>query len=800
MEAVNDGVLPWIMVAGSRFSFEIGAIILLLTLMLCVFALFLLIRRIAGIVAEKTEIRRAAAALAAGELLPSERKRRIGLVKKRVGGLRLKLVTATMVLVLLVNVLASIPVFIFMLQTQTQTLVRGLWDRSSVMLEGLVSSVGIHLYHGNIDNTSRLLSQVVAIPEAMFITITGYNPETLVFDDQVWASNDPNILGKIDTPVLVRGYSRMNDALSPYFRAMREELNSLARERVGGYPENIIAISQQIMELTELLRYSDSPEIVEHLKERQSTLYIHERRVSETLARVTTGIRSIPEYTLDNMRENPRFLFYKPVMLRLGAEDAFFWGLVRLEVSVRSILDEIEAEQNFLLWINLLIALAAQLIGAIGSLLLSNYILKPIGKLVTHVETIRDTHDKTKLIGQDIELNAKDELAILGSSINDMTRSLVKAALAASELSIAKEFQKKFIPLALDAQGGKLTSGFEETAYLNIFSYYEGAKDVSGDYFDYQDLDGRYYAIIKCDVAGKGVPASFIMIQVATMFLNYCKQWQPTEKGMHIEVLVYQINEFIENLSFEDRFVAFTFCLYDSLTGAARFCNAGDNIIHLYDASQKKFKSLFLPETPAAGVLPNVMVVSKGGYRVQTITLDHGDMLLLFTDGIDESKRKFRNAEFEEIICADGSNGTPHENHIVGQWVEEFGHDRVRGIVNAVMNKQIYTLHKWHNGEGDDKDLQFDFRTSRGTVEEVIMALISVEKMFRCYYDPIATKEDKVLVDKIVDAFLKKHFLQYRNYCSFTSENPAKPAYMYYTHVMEDEQYDDLTILGLKRK
>jgi hypothetical protein len=80
------------------------------------------------------------------------------------------------------------------------------------------------------------------------------------------------------------------------------------------------------------------------------------------------------------------------------------------------------------------------------------------------------------------------------------------------------------------------------------------------------------------------------------------------------------------------------------------------------------------------------------------------------------------------------------------------------------------------------------------------MALISVEKMFRCYYDPRATEENQVFVEKSVDAFLKKHFLQYRNYCSFTREDPVNSAYMYYTHVMEDEQYDDLTILGLKRK
>ena len=443
--------------------------------------------------------------------------------------------------------------------------------------------------------------------------------------------------------------------------------------------------------------------------------------------------------------------------------------------------------------------LAAEAAGVIGAILLSNSIINPVKQLTKHVESIMDTDDLASLGGVEVKIKTRDELAILGDTINDMTHGLVKSALASSELSIGKEFQKKFLPLELDNHGNHLSTGFEETRHFSLFGYYEGAKDVSGDYFDYLDLDGRYYAIIKCDVAGKGVPASFLMIQVATMFLNYFKYWEPDEKGMHIENLGYQINEFIETLAFKDRFAAFTFCLYDSHTGTARFCNAGDNIVHYYDASEKRLKSITLPETPAAGALSNFMVESKGGYKVQTVTLDHGDIFLLYTDGIEESRRKFRNAKFEEIQCAAAPEHIPHGNHSGGEWVEELGYDRIKGIVDAVMNKRTFTLHKWHNGEGE-KDLSFDFTTSKESVRDVIVALVSVEKMFRCYYDPRATADDRILVDRVVDTFLKEHFLQYRDYCSFSEENPVNPAYMYYTHVMEDVQDDDLTIIGIRRK
>jgi hypothetical protein len=539
------------------------------------------------------------------------------------------------------------------------------------------------------------------------------------------------------------------------------------------------------------------------LEETQTIIKVFEARIAEALSKTNGGIRSEPEYPLDridDITQNRRYIFYKPIIFHYAPHYDFFWGLVRLEVSIDSILNDIAAEQMALKKVIILFALLAQIIGAVGAFILSNFIIKPIRQLVEHVEIIRDTEDKSKLIGMEIKLKSRDELSVLGDTINEMTLGLIKAAMAASDLLVGKEIQKKFIPLDLDSEGNKLSSGFEETKYIKLYCYYEGAKGVSGDYFDYQDLDGRYYAIIKCDVAGKGIPASFIMIQVATMFLNFFRRWKPDEKGMRIEDLVYEINDFIESLAFADRFAAFTLCLFDSHTGVVRFCNAGDNIVNLYDMSEKRFKTLTLPETPAAGVLPNTEVESKGGYRVQTITLDHGDILLLYTDGIEEAKRKFRNSNFQEIICTEGEIDKPHKNHVSGQAGEELGSDRVEEIVNAVMNRQVYTLHKWHDPEGDDKDLLFDFRKSQRSVEEVIMAMVAVEKMFRCYYTPNATEDDKVEVDKTLDAFLKKHFLQYRNYCSFAKENPNNSSHLYYTNVMEDEQYDDLSIMGVLRK
>jgi serine phosphatase RsbU (regulator of sigma subunit) len=788
----------WTPRAERSFVFESGLIIVAVLLVLCATGLIVSIRGIGSAIAEGAAVKTEALALITGDFMPEEKKKRVVGIRRRGISLRFKLASFTIVLVLMVVVMVSAPLYYMMTRTQRETLLQGLSDRSTVLLEGLASGARAYLPSGNALELGFLPAQTAAIPEARYVTITGFGTGSTIFNDHVWASNDPDILSKIDTAEFQPGVSRLQDILSPRLTGISSELNERARAEVGELSRNIGELTREAL----IISTRTDRESQQRLNDIQVTTRSLETRLTGGLAEIARQIGSEPEFSTEYISrdESRTYIFFKPVMYRQGSDDNYFRGLIRLEVTIDSILAEIASRQWSLLRIILIVALAAIAIGTIGALILSGLIIQPIRKLVTHVERIRDTDDKAKLEGVDIHISTHDEIAVLGNTINDMTHGLVKAAAAASDLSIGKEIQKKFIPLELDREGNKLSSGYKDTKNAHFFGYYEGAKGVSGDYFDYQDLDGRYYAIIKCDVAGKGIPAALIMIQVATMFLNYFKQWKPTAKGMHIEEVVYQINDFIETLGFKGRFAAFTLCLFDSQTGIVRFCNAGDNLIHLFDASEGRIKTMTLPETPATGVLPNFLVESKGGYTVQTLTIDHGDILLLYTDGIEEAKRKFRDLEFREIVCAEGEKDTPHGSHTVGQGDEEMGPERVQGIINAVMNREVYTLHKWHNPEGEEHDLKFDFSDCSGKVEEVIMALVSVEKMFRCYKNPKADDDSKVLVDKKADEFLKTHFLQYRNYCTHTREYPGNDAYMYYTHIEEDDQYDDLTILGIKRK
>ncbi len=195
------------------------------------------------------------------------------------------------------------------------------------------------------------------------------------------------------------------------------------------------------------------------------------------------------------------------------------------------------------------------------------------------------------------------------------------------------------------------------------------------------------------------------------------------------------------------------------------------------------------------------MLDMKGGFKVETVKLKDGDALFLYTDGIEEAKRLFRNSKLETVLCEEEGldKEAEHETHSVGQDGEELGKDRVVKIIESIFERKPYTLKKWHNPI-ENEEFDFDFSATQGSIEDVVIGLVSVEKIFRMYQDPKANETNLVKVDKKIDLFLNKYFRQYQTYCGNKRENTEAKEYLYYTNIREDDQYDDLTILVIKKK
>lgn len=238
-------------------------------------------------------------------------------------------------------------------------------------------------------------------------------------------------------------------------------------------------------------------------------------------------------------------------------------------------------------------------------------------------------------------------------------------------------------------------------------------------------------------------------------------------------------------------------------------CHAGDKIYRIYDSASGVINRRELKETPAVGPFPSFMVQMKGGFEVEKASLNKGDILLLYTDGIEENGRAKRNHDYSPILKpklnSDGEQIVDEYGNL--EWEtdkEEFGEKRVEAIFEAVLKRQKYILTKEKNPTAGEI-LEFDFSNCEGTVEECIKALAAVEKVFRIYRPVTATAKDWVEVDTAIDSFLKEHFSGYSEYAVYPKDKdgnevkPKNPNYVYYAYCKEDVQEDDLTVIALQR-
>lgn len=736
-------------------------------------------------------------------------------------------------------------------RTQERTLLAGLQARVDVVMESMASGVRNYLPEAE-EKTNEIMllpTQTKFFSEANWATVTGLPADGSNANlDFVWSSNDPDIERKIDAAEFSQGTARLVGADERIF-SLAPALNAEAAGQV-----------REISAKMEAIRAEKAGASEERNAELNATLAELRAEIDSRLNELSADAAgSIPAFRKDRLDRSVRtYTFYKPVLFRMsGDNDTFVRAFLLMEVSTDTVREEIDSAIRGIIVLAAFVALIAIVLGDIAAFALASVIVKPLQKLVLHVKRIGETADKETLEGEEIEIRSRDEIRTLGDAVNDMTRGLVKAAkdekvaarireenvrtreaaakaqaeaaeaqakvleeqekaLEAQKMNMdGKSVQNALIPLDAGRDNKQTTASYRDRE-IDLFCYYEGSDDVSGDFFDYKKLDERWYAVIKCDVSGHGIPAALLVAVIATIFREYFSDWSYKKNGTRINELAGKLNEFIGNLGLRGKFATLLIGLFDSKNDDVYLCHAGDRIVRFFDAERKQQKTVELDSAasgmPAAGQIEQWMVDMKGGYQVRRLKLKKGDILFLYTDGIEEAQSVFKDEHFHARKCGETKaldKDGRHINHMPEEEYEEFGNDRIKEIVESVFNRRKYTLRRCHPQDPSER-LEFDLTKCEGSTEEMILALASVEKVFRMYRRPDArgtvTKDDKgniridgdgIRVDRKIDDFLSRTFSGYGFYCRDRMDL-GEQNYIYYVNVNEDKQADDLTIFAVK--
>lgn len=689
------------------------------------------------------------------------------------------------------------------IQLQSQTMAASLQNRAEVLLESLCSGVKNFFPSNNILELTALPSQKDAMSEVKYVTIIGQSQDSSDVKNlsYVWATNDDDISSKTDSYTLSYGESKLTDETILSIIQKYEALDKKIAEAEKENSDNIDSLTKQAESL-----YQTGLKEDEQMAEQLSEVLIELRNRLDTELRTFSDseVGSWPPFNTESLdKENSDYIFYKPVIYRKGTSDNYIHGLVYLELSTKTLLESMDKEFRKILIFSIVVAVIALHLGILFAYIFASLIVRPLKKLEKHVLLVGHTKNKVLLKGKDIKVKSKDEVGRLCNAVNEMTRELVANAEEEELIMDGKAVQKAFLPL-LDANyNSKQTVAEYNDSKIQCYGYYEGESGVSGDYFDYKKLDDKWYGIIKCDASGHGIPAAIIMTVVATIFRRYFNDWKYEKNGTKLNILVEQINDFIENLGLKGKFATLIICLLNSKTGELYMCNAGDNLVHVYDSQTKQLNTITLKSAPTAGVFTSDLVHMRGGFAVEKTILKKGDVLFLYTDGIEEATRRLRDENYN-VILEDVEvrkvNPKTHEEEIELKQEdakEEFGYERIKNIIESVFTQKKYTLKK-ENNPSKNEVLEFDFTKCEGSIEDSILALASAEKVFRLYINENASENSYVQIDKKIDEFLNKYFNMYDKYSAKKTEVQNNQNYIDYDLVQEDEQSDDLTLLAIK--
>ena len=256
------------------------------------------------------------------------------------------------------------------------------------------------------------------------------------------------------------------------------------------------------------------------------------------------------------------------------------------------------------------------------------------GDKVTSRITGRATHDRKELLGAAPTGREVSYMAILihrieGGKIAEewgvgtapselmgerLEQEISERARVERELEVARSIQQASLP--------------EEVPELEdwrIDPFYQPAREVGGDFYDFHLLPEGKLGIVVGDATGKGVPAALVMSTTCGMLQSTARALGSPSPG---EVLA-QVNETLVARVPTNMFVTCFYAILEPQSGSLRYANAGHDPPHVRRSNDEaeELRARGMP----LGLMPGM------GYEEEVASLSEGEIVLFYSDELVEA-------------------------------------------------------------------------------------------------------------------------------------------------------------------
>jgi phosphoserine phosphatase RsbU/P len=216
-----------------------------------------------------------------------------------------------------------------------------------------------------------------------------------------------------------------------------------------------------------------------------------------------------------------------------------------------------------------------------------------------------------------------EDLEVLAGVASQAAVSLENAKM--HEQVLAQRGLERDLELARRMQRALLPAHPPEVPGYVFFDYYQSARQVGGDYYDYVELPNDRFAVIVGDVAGKGVSAALLMARLSSDVRFLLASEDDPARA------VQKINTGFSNADWQDKFVTMIVAVVDPKSSQLTLVNAG----HMAPLLRRSGGVVEAVGEETAG-LP-LGVAADIEYEAVHRTLEPGDFVTIFTDGFSEA-------------------------------------------------------------------------------------------------------------------------------------------------------------------
>src|SRR5918999_794722 len=255
------------------------------------------------------------------------------------------------------------------------------------------------------------------------------------------------------------------------------------------------------------------------------------------------------------------------------------------------------------------------------------------GEKVATRFTLRSIHDRAEYRGlmprdKEVEVTAMTFHRIVGGKIvEEWSEGSGSAEIAQAHLAqevLKRERVEQDLRVARSIQQASLPKDVPELAGRQISPYYQPAREVGGDFYDFHLLSGGRLGLVVGDATGKGVPAALVMSTTCGMLQLAAQALGSSSPG---EVLG-QVNEALVARIPTNMFVTCFYAILDPNSASLSYANAGHDLPYLHrngDAEELRARGMPL------GLMPGM------SYEENEITILAGEAALFYSDGLVEA-------------------------------------------------------------------------------------------------------------------------------------------------------------------